>query len=202
MNEWDWWSNLREKIVECRVVAPGYWGNGGDNKVSQYHTTQFAPLDYCWSGTIDSHLRGWSLIPGKGAIFFIVSISKRLSLFCNQHGKYKMTCGLPLTSSFQLDYHDKHKYYIHGLVKHRVNVFYIQLSISFVVEKRNSRNDIKGEVKRLNVKKETICSHKLILTLINGSKICHNCQGNKQNKYLVKLVTIAPRVTKLDHYPV
>ena len=64
---------------------------------------------------VDSHLCGWSSIPGKkAAVFFIVSLRKVLSLcfMCSdQHVKYWMPREFPLTGSLLLDYHVKQ--YIH-----------------------------------------------------------------------------------------
>ena len=60
----------------------------------------------------DSHLWGWGSIPDKSCSFLIVSLSKGLSLCfmsSDQHVKYWMPRGIPLTSSFELllDYHVK-----------------------------------------------------------------------------------------------
>ena len=57
-----------------------------------------------------SHLCGWGSIPGKSCSFLIVTLSKGLSLcfMCSdQHVKYRMPRGFPLTSSLLLDYHVK-----------------------------------------------------------------------------------------------
>ena len=59
---------------------------------------------------VDSQLCGWSSIPGKSCSFLIVSLSKNLSLcfMCSdQHVKYWMPGGFPLTSSLLMDYHIK-----------------------------------------------------------------------------------------------
>ena len=64
---------------------------------------------------VDSHPCGWGSIPGKTCSFFIVSLSKGLSLYfmcSNQHVKYWMPRELPLTSSLLLDYDVKQ--YIHA----------------------------------------------------------------------------------------
>ena len=71
---------------------------------------------------VDSHLCGWGSIPNKSCSFLIVSLSKGLSLcfMCSdQHVKYWMPCGFPLTSSLLLDYHIKQ--YIHTLQITSVN---------------------------------------------------------------------------------
>ena len=63
---------------------------------------------------VDSNLCGWGSIPGKNCSFFIVFLSKGLSLCftcSDQHVKYRMPHGFPLTSSLLLDYHVKQ--YIH-----------------------------------------------------------------------------------------
>ena len=65
---------------------------------------------------VDSHLCVWGSIPGKSCSFLIVPLSKGLSLcfMCSdQHAKYRMPCGFPLTSSLLLDYHAKQ--YIHTI---------------------------------------------------------------------------------------
>ena len=59
---------------------------------------------------VDSHPCGWGSIPNKSCSFFIVSLSKSLSLcfMCSdQHVKYRMPRGLPSTSSLLLDYQVK-----------------------------------------------------------------------------------------------
>ena len=59
---------------------------------------------------VDSHLCEWGSIFGKSCSFLIVSLSKSLSLcfMCSdQHVKYRMPRGFPLTSSLLLDYHFK-----------------------------------------------------------------------------------------------
>ena len=56
---------------------------------------------------VDSHLCGWGSIPGKSCSFFTVSLSKGISLYfmcSDQHVKYWMSRGFPLTSSLLLDY--------------------------------------------------------------------------------------------------
>ena len=75
-----------------------------------------------WIGAVvkvvDSHLCGWGSIPNKSCSFFIVSLSKSLSLcfMCSdQHVKYWMPLWFPLTSSLLLDYHVKQ--YIHTYTK-------------------------------------------------------------------------------------
>ena len=63
---------------------------------------------------VDYHLCGCGSIPGKSCSFFIVSLSKSLSLcfICSdQHVKYRMPRGFLLNSSLLLDYHVKQ--YIH-----------------------------------------------------------------------------------------
>ena len=58
---------------------------------------------------VGSHLCGWSSIPGKSCSFLIVS---RLYFMCSdEHVKYRIPGGFPLTSSLLLDYHVKK--YIH-----------------------------------------------------------------------------------------
>ena len=52
-------------------------------------------------------LCGWGSIPGKNCSFLIVFLSKGLSLYfmcSDQHVKYQMPRGFPLTSSLLLDY--------------------------------------------------------------------------------------------------
>ena len=59
---------------------------------------------------VDSHLCGWCSIPGNSCSFLIVSLSKGLSLCfkcSDQHVKYPMPLGFPLTNSLLLDYHVK-----------------------------------------------------------------------------------------------
>ena len=59
---------------------------------------------------VDSQPYGWGSIPGKSCSFLIVSLSKSLSLcvMCSdQHVKYRIPRGFPLTSSLLLDYHVK-----------------------------------------------------------------------------------------------
>ena len=59
---------------------------------------------------VNSNPCGWGSIPGKSCSFFIVSLSKSLSLcfMCSdQHVKYWMPRGFPSTSSLLLDYHVK-----------------------------------------------------------------------------------------------
>ena len=54
--------------------------------------------------------------PAKAAVFLIVSLSKDLSLcfMCSdQHVKYGMPYGFPLTSSLLLDYHIKQHIHTH-----------------------------------------------------------------------------------------
>ena len=66
---------------------------------------------------VDSHLCGRGSIPGRSCSFFIVSLSKDLSLYfmySDQHVKYRMSRGFPLTRSLLLDYQIKQ--YIHTLV--------------------------------------------------------------------------------------
>ena len=61
-----------------------------------------------------SHPCGWGSIPSNSCSFFIVSLSKGLSLcfMCSdQHVKYWMPRRFPLTTSLLLDYHAKQ--YIH-----------------------------------------------------------------------------------------
>ena len=79
-----------------------------------------AQLTLMWVGLVQL-LRLLTLIsvdgvqfPAKTAVFFIVSLSKGLSLcfmYSNRHVKYWMPRGFPLTSSLLLDYHVKQ--YIH-----------------------------------------------------------------------------------------
>ena len=64
---------------------------------------------------VDSQAGGQFLV--KAAVFFIVSLSKGLSLYfmcSDQHVKYRMPRGFPLTSSLLLDYHVKQ--YIHTYI--------------------------------------------------------------------------------------
>ena len=59
---------------------------------------------------VDSHLCGWGSIPSKSCSFFIVSLSKSLSLYfmcSDQHVKYWIPRGFPSTRSLLLDYHVK-----------------------------------------------------------------------------------------------
>ena len=70
---------------------------------------------------VDSHLCGWGSIPGS---FPIVSFSKSLSqlfMCSDQHVKYRIIHGFPLTSSLLLDYHIKQ--YIH--TTNKVSIIYI-----------------------------------------------------------------------------
>ena len=65
---------------------------------------------------VDSLLYGWGSIFGKSYSFLIVSLSKSLSLcfMCSdQHVKYRMSRGFPLTSSLLLDYCVKQYIHIH-----------------------------------------------------------------------------------------
>ena len=65
---------------------------------------------------VDSHPCGWGSIPSKSCSFLIVSLSKRLSLYfmcSDQHVKYWMPHGFPLTSSLLLHYHVKQYTHIH-----------------------------------------------------------------------------------------
>ena len=60
------------------------------------------------------HIQDGVPFPARAAVFFIVSLSKGLSqcFMCfDQHAKYWMPRGFPLTSSLLLDYHIKQ--YIH-----------------------------------------------------------------------------------------
>ena len=75
---------------------------------------------------VDSHPCRWDSIPRKSCSFLIVSLSKSLSLcfMCSdQHVKYWMPRGFPLTNSLLLDYHVKqyiHTYthtYIHTYIR-------------------------------------------------------------------------------------
>ena len=57
---------------------------------------------------VDSHRCGWGSIPNKSCSFFITSLSKDLSQYficSDQHVKYWMPRGFPMTSSLILDYH-------------------------------------------------------------------------------------------------
>ena len=57
---------------------------------------------------LDSHLCGWGSIPGKIYSVLIVSLSKSLSLYLmcsDQHVKYQMPHGFPLTTSLLLHTH-------------------------------------------------------------------------------------------------
>ena len=59
---------------------------------------------------VDSHPCGWGSIPNKTCSFFIVSLSKGLSLcfMCSdQHVKYRMRRGFLLASRLLLHYHVK-----------------------------------------------------------------------------------------------
>ena len=59
---------------------------------------------------VDSHLCEWCSILGKSSSSLIVSLSKGLSpcfMCSDQHVKYWMPRGFPLTSSLLLDYHIK-----------------------------------------------------------------------------------------------
>ena len=75
---------------------------------------------------VDSHLCGWDLIPGKSCSFFIVSLSKSLSQYfmcSDQHVKYWMPRGFPLTRCLLLDY--RVKQYTHtNFKKMCVNYYY------------------------------------------------------------------------------
>ena len=71
---------------------------------------------------VDSHPCGWGSIPGKSCSFLIASLSKSLSLYfmySDQHVKYRIPRGFPLTSSLLLDYHVKQyiQQYTHYLAK-------------------------------------------------------------------------------------
>ena len=59
---------------------------------------------------VDSHHCGWGSFPGKSCSFFIVPLSKGLSLcfMCSdQHVKYQMPHWFPLPSSLLLEYYVK-----------------------------------------------------------------------------------------------
>ena len=60
---------------------------------------------------VDSHLCAWGSIRGKRVSFLIVSSNSTkliTVLMCSdQHVKYRMLRGFPLTSSLLLDYHVK-----------------------------------------------------------------------------------------------
>ena len=56
---------------------------------------------------VDSHPCGWGSIPGSSCSFFIVYLTKSLSLCSDQHIKYRMPRGFPLTRSLLLYYHVK-----------------------------------------------------------------------------------------------
>ena len=67
---------------------------------------------------VDSHLCGWGSIPGESCRILTIFVSKSLSLYfmcSDQHVKYPMPCGFPLTSSFLLDYHVKHYTQTHAI---------------------------------------------------------------------------------------
>ena len=57
---------------------------------------------------VDSHLCGWGSTLAESCTLLIVSLHKGLSLcfmYSDQHVKYWMPCGFPLTSCLLLDYH-------------------------------------------------------------------------------------------------
>ena len=59
---------------------------------------------------VDSHLCGWGSIPCKKLQFYHSLLKQGLSLrfmYSDQHVKYRMLRGFPLTSSLLLDYHVK-----------------------------------------------------------------------------------------------
>ena len=77
---------------------------------------------------VDSHLGGWSSIPSKSCSILTVSLSEGLSLcfMCSdQHLKYRMSLGFPLTDRLLLDYHSKQ--YIHTHTHTHTHVSYWKL---------------------------------------------------------------------------
>ena len=67
---------------------------------------------------VDSHLCEWGSISGKSCSFLI----SLYFIYSDQHIKYWMLCGFPLTSSLLLDYHVK-QYITHTLLS---ATFYLQ----------------------------------------------------------------------------
>ena len=71
---------------------------------------------------VDFHICGWDAFPGKNGSFLIVSLSKSLSLCSDQHVKYRMPRGFPLTSCLLLDYHSKQYIHVHTVNVH-INLY-------------------------------------------------------------------------------
>ena len=81
----------------------------------------------------------------KAAVFLIVSLSKCLSLcfLCSeQHVKYRMPRGFPLTSSLLLDYHFKQNVHTKDLTNVLVYVVYCSEGSCGKVKNKNKKMNV------------------------------------------------------------
>ena len=105
-----------KKLTLRTLLTLEFWLAGPHSFYSHFYLCTLTHSPYLVSRigavvkVVDSHLCGWGSIPSKSCSFFIVSLNKGLSLcfMCSdQHVKYGMPFGCPLTSCLILDYHVK-----------------------------------------------------------------------------------------------
>ena len=90
---------------------------------------------------VDSHLCGWGSISNKSCSFSYSLIS--LCFLCSeQHVKYRMPRGFPLTSSLLLDYHFKQNVHTKDLTNVLVYVVYCSEGSCGKVKNKNKKMNV------------------------------------------------------------